>query len=305
MPDETNKLENKSGDAKYFTLVPRIVQLLKRDPYDLALWVTIKEICGGDDSGRECYLSTEQLAILSGMSEGKVIDCRRYLIAQGLLEGNIHKDPGYPQPVWHLKVPDVWGRNTIMAQQYLTIQQRIDFILNRKNLIRAEHSVPPEDTVSSVCTEPSPHEGLNDEEPSPHEGSIEGKPSPHEGLNDEEPSPGEQGGTPHEGRPSPGESKNNHKEKPTEKLPDAREIWQEMLTRVQEQFYGGRSTPFSTSSMNPRWEHSESGVVLHIDVLGDKHYAWYKENEANLQTCATEFGIRVKYTQISFSEERI
>ena len=75
MPDETNKLENKSGDAKYFTLVPRIVQLLKRDPYDLALWVTIKEICGGDDSGRECYLSTSQLAVLSGMSMGKVDDC--------------------------------------------------------------------------------------------------------------------------------------------------------------------------------------------------------------------------------------
>ena len=262
MPDETNKLENKSGDAKYFTLVPRIVQLLKRDPYDLALWVTIKEICGGDDSGRECYLSTEQLAILSGMSEGKVIDCRRYLIAQGLLEGNIHKDPGYPQPVWHLKVPDVWGRNTIMAQQYLTIQQRIDFILNRKNLIHSGRSVLPEDTVSSVRTEPSPHEG----------------------------------------RPSPGESKNNHKEKPTEKLPDIRKIWQEILLRVQKQFYGGRSTPFSTSSMNPHWEHSESGVVLHIDVLGDTHYAWYKENEANLQTCATEFGVRVKYTQVSTLE---
>ena len=291
MPDETNKLENKSGDAKYFTLVPRILQLLKRDPYDLALWVTIKEICGGDDSGRECYLSTEQLAILSGMSEGKVIDCRRYLIAQGLLEGNIHKDPGYPQPVWHLKVPDVWGRNTIMAQQYLTIQQRIDFILNRKNLIHSGRSVSPEDTESSVHTELSPGESLNDKEL-----------SPHESLNEVELSPGERGTSPHESKPSPGETKNNHKEQPTEKLPDAREIWQEMLTRVQKQFYGGRSTPFSTSSMNPRWEHSESGVVLHIDVLGDTHYAWYKENEANLQTCATEFGIRVKYTQISTLE---
>ena len=99
-----NRLEAQDGDRKYFTLVPRLVWALSRTPHDYMLWSTIKMIAGEDG---ECYLSTKDLATLSMMSAGKASSCRTYLLDKGLLNGEVRKDPGYPQPVWHLKVPDL------------------------------------------------------------------------------------------------------------------------------------------------------------------------------------------------------
>ena len=121
---EMHKATDRSRDAKYFTINPRIVKYYSRTPYDYALWDTVKEVAG--DSS-ECFLSTDDLAILSGMSAGKVSECRKYWIDLGFLEGEIRRDAGYPQPVWHLTIPDLWSRNIKWAENHLSIQSRVEF----------------------------------------------------------------------------------------------------------------------------------------------------------------------------------
>ncbi len=46
------------------------------------------------------------------MSAGKVVDCRSHLLRVGLLVGRFYRDPGYPLPIWHLHIPDLWPRNS-------------------------------------------------------------------------------------------------------------------------------------------------------------------------------------------------
>jgi hypothetical protein len=65
----------------------------------------------------ECYLSTEDLAAAAMMCGGKVSDSRQYLLDAGLIEGEVRKDPGYPQPVWRLRVPDLWPDNIAYRQR--------------------------------------------------------------------------------------------------------------------------------------------------------------------------------------------
>ncbi len=147
-----NKLSDKSGDRKYFILTQRIVWALCDDPYDYTLWSVIKDIAG--ESG-ECYLSTPDLATLSMMSAGRVSKSRLSLIDKKLLRGEIRRDPGYPQPVWHLEIPDLWEQNIAWCLQYPGLKERIDYKKSFHHMNANE----------------------NDGEPSPHEGGV----SPDEG----------------------------------------------------------------------------------------------------------------------------
>ena len=150
-----NRLEDKSQDRKYFTLTPRVVEMLCDDVYELALWQVIKTIAG--EKG-ECYIATQDLATLAMQSTGRASQSRKRLIKKGLLQGEIRRDPGYPQPVWHLVIPDLWERNLELIKKYPKIKDRITFKEQQK---KSFHQVKP-----------SPHEGP----PSPGEGP----PSPHE-----------------------------------------------------------------------------------------------------------------------------
>lgn len=120
---EKNQVLDKSNDRKYFIQVPQLVLALCRTPYDYTLWNVIKMVAG--DSG-ECKLTTDDLASLSMMSTGKVSDCRAYLIEAGLLEGSCYKEPGYPQPVWHLRIPDIWLENITWRKVYDSLKDRVE-----------------------------------------------------------------------------------------------------------------------------------------------------------------------------------
>ena len=39
-----HKVKDESNDHKYFIITPRIVKAFSRNPYDLALWDTVKDI---------------------------------------------------------------------------------------------------------------------------------------------------------------------------------------------------------------------------------------------------------------------
>jgi hypothetical protein len=149
-----NRLGDDSGDRLYFVQTPLLVWALSQDPYDLTLWYTIKAIAGED---KECTLSTDDLATLSMMSVGKVSECRSRLIELGLLRGEVRKDPEYPQPVWHLTVPDIWEINVAWAKKNKSIKAKVDHkALQRSELRALKKSLHQ---VKEETKEPSPGEG--------------------------------------------------------------------------------------------------------------------------------------------------
>ena len=108
------------------------------------------------------------------MSMGKVSSCRKYWIAQGVLAGKLRRDPGYPQPVYHLKVKNIWKANVDWCETHASIQARIEF---KHTQAESLHQVKAKRASLHVV----------------------------------KPSPGEEGITPHEEGVSPGETKNNRK----------------------------------------------------------------------------------------------
>lgn len=131
------RVKDESGDKKYFTITPRIVKSLARNAHDFAVWDTIKDIAG--ENG-ECYLNTEQIAILSGCSTGQVSDSRRYWLKVGFLKGEVRKDPGYSQAVWHLSIPDIWQINIQWCEEHPKIADRLAFRIAHKSLHRMKPS---------------------------------------------------------------------------------------------------------------------------------------------------------------------
>jgi hypothetical protein len=165
---ETNRLQDNSGDRKYFTQIPQIVWSLARSPYDLTLWHTIKMIAG--ENG-ECYLSSANLATLAMMSIGKVADCRKYLLKVGLLEGELRKQFPYPQPVWHLRIPDLWQRNLDWRQGFDKLSDRVKLKIIQKKEQRdtseKDIALPGERLLSESEIAPPGEQGL-----SPHEQGL-------------------------------------------------------------------------------------------------------------------------------------
>lgn len=159
---EKNKVRDRSGDKKYFTITPRIVWALSRSPYDYMLWNVVKDIAGDDG---ECIMSTQDLATLSMMSAGKVTDCRTHLLKVGLLEGETQKSPEYQWPIWHLTIPDLWELNTKTAKSIPSLKNRIEFKKNQKL----------ESTISDSCGEGGIY---SCGEETPHQ--VKKYPSPHE-----------------------------------------------------------------------------------------------------------------------------
>lgn len=152
--DSGTKIERDSSDKKYFVITPRLVWALCDSPYEYTYWCTIKDIAG--EAG-ECYLTRDDQSILSMMSAGKVSQCRASLMEKKLLLGELRQDPGYPQPVWHLRIPDVWQINIEWCLAHPSIADRIDFKRLQK--------------------EPSPHDDIRepssgDEGLSPHDEGL-------------------------------------------------------------------------------------------------------------------------------------
>jgi len=111
---------------------------LSRSTYEYTLWGIVKEVAGEDG---ECFLSTQDLAALSMMSTGQVSKARKRLIAEGLLEGELRRDPGYPQPVWHLNVPDLWAANLEWVKAHPGIKNRVAYKKAQKAQKKSLHEV--------------------------------------------------------------------------------------------------------------------------------------------------------------------
>jgi len=109
------------------------------------------------------------------------------LLDYGLLEGEIRRDPGYPQPIWHLRIPDLWPENIAWRQDHNSLIDRIALKDAQREEMREEPSTlegsqETSSNTADIAREPSPLEGS--EEPSTvEEGTspVEGKPSRDDG----------------------------------------------------------------------------------------------------------------------------
>jgi hypothetical protein len=128
------RVKDNSNDRSYFTITPRLVWAICEDPDEYTLWCVIKDIAGEDG---QCILAREDLATLAMMSTGRVSECRDNLLKKKLLEGELRRDPGYPQSVWHLFIPDIWEANTRWARKYPKIADRIGYKKDQAESLKA------------------------------------------------------------------------------------------------------------------------------------------------------------------------
>jgi hypothetical protein len=153
---EGTKAKDGSRDRLYFIISPRLVWALCEDSEELALWIVIKDIAGEDG---ECILSREDLALLAMQSTGSVSIRRDRLIRKKLLEGELRRDPGYPQSVWHLRIPDFWEANIRWARMYPKLSERVSFKRAQFENIRAERRDKKESSLSDGYKESSLSDG--------------------------------------------------------------------------------------------------------------------------------------------------
>lgn len=150
--NDKNVIEDESGDEKYFVVTQRLVWALCSDPYEYIFWCIVKDIAG---KKRQCIISTPDLAILTMMSTGKAHKCREGLIGKNLLNGKLIRDPGYPQPVWHLTIPDLWKANIEWSESHPTIKDRLVFKIQQAEETKREKGrvESPEEEKELSCGE--------------------------------------------------------------------------------------------------------------------------------------------------------
>jgi hypothetical protein len=134
------KIAGASPLKSYYTEVPRLVWAMCRNPFDLALWMVVKGIAGDDG---ECYLGRNDLAALAMMSAGQVSESRRYLIEAGLHKGEFRRDPGFPNRVWRLSIPDLWNENFEWSKAHAKIRVRVAFKTQQKSEVKAKRCLGP------------------------------------------------------------------------------------------------------------------------------------------------------------------
>ena len=142
-----------STQRTYFVMTPQLVWATCENAHQFTLWSVIKMVAGEDGT---CILGTRDLATLAMLSAGTVHYARQDLLRLGLLEGELCRDPGYANAVWHLRIPDLWAANHAWREAHPSLRERID----AKRAQRRERSGLPQDVVPAwpPPAARSPHE---------------------------------------------------------------------------------------------------------------------------------------------------
>jgi hypothetical protein len=135
------------SNRTYFIMTPQLVWATCENAHQFMLWSAIKMVAGDDGT---CILGTRDLAALAMLSAGSVHKARQDLLRLGLLKGKLYRDPGYANPVWHLRIPDLWAANHAWREAHPSLEERIAYKRAQKQ--RAHDArpdtpdVPPEET---------------------------------------------------------------------------------------------------------------------------------------------------------------
>src|SRR3972149_3781856 len=97
--------------------------------------------------GGEGILGIPDLAALAMMRDGQGSLSRQFWLRFGLLTGGPNRDPGYPQPVYHLTVPNIWKRNVEWSEAYASLGDRVAFKQAQKESLHQVKASPGEEGV--------------------------------------------------------------------------------------------------------------------------------------------------------------
>jgi hypothetical protein len=225
------RAKDEGKDKSFFIITPRLVWALSRTPYDLAFWMTIKDIAGDEGT---CIVGSLDLATLAMMSMGKVNDCRDYLIRVGLLKGKLYRDPGYSNEVWHLTIPNIWPASFKWSIEHLEIRSRIDFKLAQREAIRAlkeENQLSPDEYQNQL-------------------------------------SPGESAGSPGESAGSPGETKKIQKKILKEER-EGSDFWKKIQSQLQSEMSKATFETWVSPTFPIGWQGDSFRVGCHNQFTAD------------------------------------
>ena len=292
------QVQKQNPDHRYFVITPHLVWALCENPYQLTLWCVIKMIAGEEG---ECMLSTEDLAALAMISAGTCSQARQALLRLGLLQGELRRDPGYPQPVLHLRVPDLWAANVAWREANHSLRGRIALKQAQRRTGRNKPLPGREAEPSPGETEPSPGEGGV----SPREGSSSREPSPGEGGV----SPGEGGPPPGEGGPSPGETKKNQQEEPNqepkgEQGPSLEHIWRLALPELELQMTRGTFVQWIRPLEAGHMTRHPDGTLIAVLHCPNAYIQDWCAHRLNVPIQRTLSGIAGKEVEVMYVEKQ-
>jgi hypothetical protein len=138
-------------------MTPQLVWATCENAHQFVLWSAIKMVAGEDGT---CILGTRDLAALAMLSVGTVHQARQALLRLGLLKGELCRDPGYPNAVWHLRVPDLWAANHAWREAHPALRERIEYKSAQKERARSRDTLSvPQKRTETVWPPGAPRSG--------------------------------------------------------------------------------------------------------------------------------------------------
>jgi hypothetical protein len=104
----SDNIKDKSGDKRYFTIIPNVIDDMKLSPFAKALYLHLKRVAG--DNGK-CWQSQRTLSNACCMSTFAVVKAKKELAAAGLIEIEVHKGEHGGKDYHVIAITDIWSEN--------------------------------------------------------------------------------------------------------------------------------------------------------------------------------------------------
>jgi|SRR3989344_5881871 len=134
MKNDSFKITDKSGDKKFFTIVPNLVIDNTLSVYELSLYLFMKRVCG--ESGG-CWMTPGNIAKRLNISPGSVRKFQKALLKRGWIRkiGTV----GKTKPTIEYTIVDLWQLN---ARHYAKKEKSPDDLSRRKDTERVLKTYP-------------------------------------------------------------------------------------------------------------------------------------------------------------------
>jgi predicted transcriptional regulator len=113
--DNSSILIDQGGDKKFFAMIPKIVFFLGLNPYDLALYLFMKQSVGESETSY-CAFSTSSMSKILGISIGQIVNSKKKLREAGLIE-IVEEENTAGKPRHMIFIRDIWELNLFFCGQ--------------------------------------------------------------------------------------------------------------------------------------------------------------------------------------------